>query len=255
MAIAHRRREALDIEPDASGHAIEARLYAESPAKGFLPSAGKLLRLRFPENVRIDAGVEEGDIVPVHYDPMVAKLIAHGPTREAARCDLIHALERTEIAGIEHNAGYLRNLLTHPDFVAGDYGTHLAEAIHDAVTLEPEDSHWVLAALAAVSDGPGPWSRSDGWRVNLPPRIEVILRQGGDIRTVRIYPGRVEIGDASFKVEGLGSGARALVVRLNGDLHTAGLLRDGRRHPPDARRAKPTFSNVCKTRRRIKPTG
>ena len=105
--------EPLDIEPEASGHAIEARLYAESPARGFLPSAGKLMRLRFPDNVRVDTGVHQGDSVPVHYDPMVAKLIAHGPSREAARRDLIEALEKTEIAGIEHNAGYLRNLLAH----------------------------------------------------------------------------------------------------------------------------------------------
>ncbi len=219
--------EPLDIEPEASGHAIEARLYAESPARGFLPSAGKLLRLRFPDNVRVDTGVHQGDSVPVHYDPMVAKLIAHGPSREAARRDLIEALAKTEIAGIEHNAGYLRNLLAHPEFVAGDYGTHLADNIHEAVTPGLEDLHWALAALAAMPGGAGPWSRADGWRVNQPARIEVLLQQGGTLRAVGFHPGRVVVGDASFSVEDLDSGTHSLVVRLNGNLHEAGLLRDG----------------------------
>ena len=219
--------EALEIEPEATGHAIEARLYAESPARGFLPSAGKLLKLRFPDNVRVDTGVEEGDSVPVHYDPMVAKLIAHGPSRETARRDLIDALEKTEIAGIEHNAGYLRNLLAHPEFVAGDYGTHLADNIHEAVTPGLSEVHWALAALAAMPGGAGPWFRADGWRVNQPARIELRLRQGGSLQTIRFHPGRVLVGDASFSVEELNSGADSLVVRLNGRLHAAGLFRDG----------------------------
>ena len=219
--------EALEIEPEANGHAIEARLYAESPARGFLPSAGRLLRLRFPDNVRVDTGVDEGDSVPVHYDPMVAKLIAHGPSREAARRDLIEALEKTRIAGIEHNAGYLRNLLAHPEFVAGDYGTHLADNIHEAVTPGLSELHWALAALAAIPRGAGPWFRADGWRVNQPPRIDLRLRQGGSSQTIRFHSGRVLVGDASFSVEEPSSGADSLVVRLNGRLHAAGLFRDG----------------------------
>ncbi|MDE0064686.1 MAG: ATP-grasp domain-containing protein [Gammaproteobacteria bacterium] len=219
--------EPLEIEPEATGHAIEARLYAESPARGFLPSAGKLRRLRFPGNVRVDTGVEEGDSVPVHYDPMVAKLIAHGPSREAARRDLIEALENTEIAGIEHNAGYLRNLLAHPEFVAGDYGTHLADTIHGAVTPGLNDLHWALAALAAVPNGALPWSRADGWRVNQPARTEVLLQHEGVFQTVRFPPGKVVAGDSSFSVEALNSGADALAVRLNGRVQEAGLLRDG----------------------------
>ena len=219
--------ERLDIEPEASGHAIEARLYAESPARGFLPSAGRLRRLRFPDNVRVDTGVEEGDCVPVHYDPMVAKLIAHGPSREAARRKLIQALENTEIAGIEHNAGYLRNLLAHPEFDSGDYGTHLADDIHEAVTPGIGPLHWALAALATIPSGTGPWARSDGWRVNLPARIDVRLEQGGALQAVRVQSGRVVVGDASFRVEDLHSGAGSIAVRLNGRVHTAALLREG----------------------------
>ena len=219
--------ERLDIEPGLSGHAIEARLYAESPARGFLPSAGRLMRLRFPDNVRVDTGVEEGDCVPVHYDPMVAKLIAHGPSREAARRELIQALENTEIAGIEHNAGYLRNLLAHPEFESGGYGTHLADDIHEAVTPGIGPLHWALAALAAIRSGARPWSRSDGFRINQPACIEVRLEQGGALQAVRVQSGRVVVGDASFRVEDLHSGAGSIAVRLNGRVHTAALLRDG----------------------------
>ena len=219
--------EALDIEPEASGHAIEARLYAESPARGFLPSAGRLRRLRFPRNVRIDSGVAEGDSVTVHYDPMVAKLIAHGPSREAARRDLIEALENTEIAGIEHNAGYLRNLLAHPRFVAGDYGTHLADSVHEAVTPELKEAHWALAALAAVGQGAGPWARADGWRANQPSRTAVRLRLGGAVEVVLIHPDRVVVGDTSLSLENLRVGANSLSVSLNGHLYAPALLREG----------------------------
>ena len=219
--------EPLDIEPRASGHAIEARLYAESPARGFLPSAGRLRRLRFPASVRVDTGVAEGDSVPVHYDPMLAKLIAHGPSREAARRRLVEALERTEIAGIEHNAGYLRNLLAHSAFIAGDYGTQLADSVHDAVLPRAGDLHWALAALAATRSGSAPWSRADGWRVNQPARTEVLLKLGEEIRAVTIRHGRVTVGDASFGVEDLESGADSIIVRLNRRPRKAGLLRAG----------------------------
>ena len=219
--------ERLDIEPVASGHAIEVRLYAESPARGFLPSAGRLRRLRFPRTVRVDTGVAEGDSVSVHYDPMVAKLIAHGGDREAARRDLIEALGNTEIAGIEHNAGYLRNLLAHPQFIAGDYGTHLADAVHEAVIPRLQDVHWALAALAAVRRDPGPWARADGWRANRPPRTVVLLRQGERTETVLIHAGVVIVGDTAFGLEDLNVGAEFLDVRLNGQPYRSALQRDG----------------------------
>ena len=219
--------ERLDIEPVASGHAIEVRLYAESPARGFLPSAGRLRRLHFPRNVRVDTGVAEGDSVSVHYDPMLAKLIAHGGDREAARRDLIEALGNTEIAGIEHNAGYLRNLLAHPQFIAGDYGTHLADAVHEAVIPRLQDVHWALAALAAVRRDPGPWARADGWRANQPPRTAVLLRQGERTETVLIHAGVVIVGDTAFSLEDLNVGTDFLDVRLNGQPYGSALQRDG----------------------------
>src|SRR5436190_3135275 len=102
-----------------SGCAIEARLYAENPAKKFLPSTGPLRRLRLPQSVRVDAGVEEGGSVSHFYDPMIAKIIAAAPTRAEAAHDLAAAVETVEVWPVKTNAGFLARALRHPDFVAG----------------------------------------------------------------------------------------------------------------------------------------
>ena len=91
---------------------MEARIYAEDPEHGFLPSAGTLSRLQFPDrhNVRVDSGVREGDQVSIHYDPMIAKLIVHGESRQAALQHLQQALADSCIAGLKHNLGFLQTL-------------------------------------------------------------------------------------------------------------------------------------------------
>jgi acetyl/propionyl-CoA carboxylase alpha subunit len=104
--------------PSPSGHAIEVRLYAEHP-RTFLPQAGRVNRLRLPEGVRVDRGIEEGDAVPVAYDPMIAKLIAHGETRPEALQRLHVALAETEIGGLVTNLPFLRWLVAHPEVRAG----------------------------------------------------------------------------------------------------------------------------------------
>jgi acetyl/propionyl-CoA carboxylase alpha subunit len=109
---------ALGSTRDPEGHAVEARLYAEDPLT-FLPQAGRIERLRLPENVRVDAGVEEGDEVPVAYDPLIAKLIAHGETREEAFDRLARALRETEVRGLTTNLPFLRWLVAHPELRAG----------------------------------------------------------------------------------------------------------------------------------------
>ena len=99
------------------GHAIEARLYAEDPQRGFLPSIGRLERLRLPaegDGVRVDTGVREGDAVTMFYDPMIAKVIAFAETRDDAAMKLAEALAHTEIAGVRTNAGFLVRLLRRP---------------------------------------------------------------------------------------------------------------------------------------------
>ena len=135
------------------GHAVEARLYAEDP-RTFLPQAGRLERLRLPSGVRVDAGVEEGDEVGVGYDPMIAKLIAHGPTRDEALARLADALAETEVGGVTTNLPFLRWLVSHPAVRAGRTTTAF---LTDYPPLsEPP------ARLPA-----GPWDGS--WRLNLPP--------------------------------------------------------------------------------------
>jgi acetyl/propionyl-CoA carboxylase alpha subunit len=115
--------ERLDaLGGDLRGHAVEVRLYAEDP-RSFLPQAGRIERLRLPSGVRVDAGVEEGDEVALAYDPMIAKLIAHGPTRAEALARLRDALDETEVAGVVTNLPFLRWLAAHPALRAGETTT------------------------------------------------------------------------------------------------------------------------------------
>jgi 3-methylcrotonyl-CoA carboxylase alpha subunit len=105
------------------GHAVEARLYAEDPARGFLPSTGTLVALRFGESVRVDTGVEQGSAITPYYDPMIAKLIAHAPTRDAALDKLLGALEHTIAAGPRTNLALLSALCRAPEFRAANFDT------------------------------------------------------------------------------------------------------------------------------------
>ncbi len=115
------------------GHAVEARVYAENPRKKFLPSTGALPHVRFPDGVRVDAGVVSGGEVTMHYDPMIAKVIAHAATRDEAIERLNAALGECEIAGVEHNVAFLRNVLRDESFRSGRYDTGLIEARGDAL--------------------------------------------------------------------------------------------------------------------------
>jgi acetyl-CoA/propionyl-CoA carboxylase, biotin carboxylase, biotin carboxyl carrier protein len=135
------------------GHAVEVRLYAEDP-RTFLPQAGRIERLRLPAGVRVDAGVEEGDEVGLAYDPMIAKLIAHEPTRAGALERLRAALGETEVEGVVTNLPFLRWLVAHPALAAGETTT--------AFLVE----HPPLSAPPPMLP-PRPWRRS--WRLNLPP--------------------------------------------------------------------------------------
>jgi acetyl/propionyl-CoA carboxylase alpha subunit len=135
-----------------SGHAVEVRLYAEDP-RSFLPQTGRLERLRLPQGIRIDAGVEEGDEVGVAYDPLIAKLIAHGPTRDEAFARLRDALAETEVAGVTTNLPFLRWLAAHPAVLAGRTTTSF-------LTDYPPLSEPPLRLPS------GPWDGA--WRLNLP---------------------------------------------------------------------------------------
>jgi acetyl-CoA/propionyl-CoA carboxylase biotin carboxyl carrier protein len=146
----------VQSELSQRGHAIELRIYAEDPARGYLPQAGPLTLYREPRmpGVRIDAGYVEGDDISVHYDPLIAKLIACGETREAARQRAIAAIGSFPILGVRTNVGLLSELLQHPRFVAGAIDTRFLDAEADALRtrLAVEPSAEVLAVAAAVGE-------------------------------------------------------------------------------------------------------
>ena len=108
------------------GHAIEARLYAEDPANGFLPSTGKILAWRAPQGVRVESGIEAGSRIGIHYDPLLAKIVAHAPTRDEAIRKLRHALDTLLVQGVITNREFLIRALDHPDFAAGRIDTESA---------------------------------------------------------------------------------------------------------------------------------
>ena len=175
-----------DLRPETAGHAVEARLYAEDP-RTFLPQPGAVRRLRLPETIRVDAGVEEGDEVGASYDPMIAKLVAHGSDRNDALDRLAAALDETVVEGVTTNLPFLRWLVAHPAFRDADLST-------DFLTRFPP-----LQAPARPVP-PGPWD--GGWRLNLAPapalgplEVEAAARTagaaGGDGRVTAPMPGKV----------------------------------------------------------------
>ncbi len=165
------------------GHAIEVRIYAEDPDKGFLPSIGTLQRFVPPPatpQVRIDSGVEQGDAVSPHYDPMLAKLIVWGENRDLACESMLQALAQFRIAGVGNNVEFLARLIGSPPFRSGAIDTGLIERERDLLFPPPPpvpSAVWALAASALVdaeraraavpaSDPHSPWAVADGWRGN-----------------------------------------------------------------------------------------
>jgi acetyl/propionyl-CoA carboxylase alpha subunit len=180
-------REALTgMEPRIEGHAVEARLYAEDP-RTFLPQAGRITRLSLPGSVRVDAGVAEGNEVGTRYDPLIAKLIAHGRDRDEALDHLADALEETAVEGVTTNLPFLRWLLAHPAFRRGELSTAFLERF-PPLSRPPRQA-------------PSGWSGA--WRLNLPPaprlpplEVEAAARSGAaggtaDGRVTAPMPGTV----------------------------------------------------------------
>ena len=143
---------ATQEELSISGHAFEARIYAEDAAKGFLPATGTLTHLAFPAGARIDSGVRQGDTISPWYDSMIAKLTVHGPTRAAALRQLERALRHTDIGGTVTNVSFLSALAAQPDFVRGDMDTGLIARELDVLTGTPVAGSEVraIAAVAAL---------------------------------------------------------------------------------------------------------
>ena len=166
------RQDQLSIQ----GHAFEARIYAEDAEKGFLPATGTLNHLHLPsERARIDTGVRQGDVITPFYDPMIAKLIVHGPNRLTALNRLAAALRASRVAGCTTNIGFLSQLAQQDDFVRGDVDTGLIGRHLNTLALDnaPSDHVFAIAALAALglivqrfdtNAWNDPWQSFSGWR-------------------------------------------------------------------------------------------
>ncbi len=201
--------EALPLTQDQlsiDGHALEARIYAEDPDKGFLPSTGRLLHLAPPpesDHVRVDTGVEQGDEITPFYDPMIAKLIVWGSDRRQALARMRQALAQYRVVGVANNVEFLARLVSTPSFAHADLDTGLIE--RESALLFPEkvavpDDVWLLAALAELrrearlaekraADAPdrdSPWRILDGWRLNGRAQRTMTLRYGEVLQTVVI---------------------------------------------------------------------
>jgi geranyl-CoA carboxylase alpha subunit len=205
------------------GHAIEVRLYAEDPAANFLPQVGTVARWLPAEGpgIRVDAGIVTGSRVSAFYDPMLAKIIAHGRSRDDARRRLVGALRRTECLGLQTNRAFLIDLLESELFVAGNVKTDTLDAqTYEAVA--PSDLHWaVAAALVARVDGDR-W-RSSGYGV-WPVTLE--HRETSRVLEVEALPsGRVRVGEIELDMRGEGP-ASARVLH-DGIATIASFVRDG----------------------------
>jgi acetyl-CoA carboxylase biotin carboxylase subunit len=169
------------------GHAIEVRLYAEDPANGFLPSIGTLEHLRFPAGVRVDSGVRQGDRVTIHYDPMIAKVIAHDKSRTLAAKKLANALSQVEIAGVRTNNAFLKRALESDDFLNEKIDTGFIERHLVQLTTSPaisdeamaEAAHFVFVGEGKSAAGKDPWSCGDSFRLAGRSRQVVEFEIGG----------------------------------------------------------------------------
>ena len=192
--------EPIPVGQDAiteTGHAFESRLYAENPAQNFAPSIGTLTKLDLPHaNARIDSGVVEGQSITPFYDPMIAKIITHGDTREEALASMRAALTQTRVAGLETNTGFLHALASDDDFVAGDVSTRYIEDHEAALFAEPAPSARERAIAAAVlarhfdaarTRSTDPWSTLTGFRLNKPAKAVYWTVEGGAPAIVRLH--------------------------------------------------------------------
>ncbi|MBO28790.1 MAG: 3-methylcrotonyl-CoA carboxylase [Rhodobacteraceae bacterium] len=182
-----------------TGHAFEARLYAEDVPKGFLPATGRISHLSFPAMARADSGVRAGDTISPFYDPMIAKVIVHGPNRDMALARLRAALGQTQVGGTVTNLAFLGALAAHEGFAAGDVDTGLIARDIDDLTRPPgvEPRHKALAGMAALDLlAPGPDAGFHLWQ---PLRRRVELRQGDES-----FELKVRVLDADTQVWSIG---------------------------------------------------
>ncbi|MDT0499532.1 MULTISPECIES: acetyl/propionyl/methylcrotonyl-CoA carboxylase subunit alpha [unclassified Halomonas] len=243
-----------------SGHSFEARLYAEDPEQDFLPATGTLTRFALDlegagldaDKVRLDSGVESGDAVSMHYDPMLAKLIVHGGDRDQALATLNRALAALDVQGVVTNRAFLQRLATHPAFKGCDLDTRFIEKHEESLFAPREITTEAYASAALIGlkqlsrecESDSPWDRHDGFRLNAPNTIRIALcatghdlsrAQAPDAEEVVVVEGRREAASGPWQ---LVIGERTLTARiqhLEGDAVAVTL--DGHRRRLQARLA------------------
>lgn len=189
-----------------TGHAFEARLYAEDVATGFLPATGRLAHLSFPENCRADTGVRSGDEISPWYDPMIAKIITHGPTRDVALSKLGRALDETQVAGTVTNLTFLAALARHPGFARGEVDTGLIARDLASLTSAPQNDRLdsTLAAAAALYVAALPRDALAGFSLWSPLTQRIVLDKGSERIDVELAvegprTARLRVGDQKFR--------------------------------------------------------
>jgi len=235
--------------PASDGHAIEARLYAEDPANDFLPATGTLHQFRIPrEGVRVDAGVFDGVEIGIHYDPMLAKVIAHGRTRAEAARRLAEALAGAVIHGVQTNRALLVRVLRHQEFLAGAIDTHFLQRHSPAALGAPLTSdadagiHALAAALADQATrratAPVLGAAPTGWRNNPSQLQEVAYRRAGDVIEIGYRFGRdgitARIGRQEVGVSGVDAQPDHVEMTVNGVHRRYRVSRAGGRHFVDS---------------------
>jgi 3-methylcrotonyl-CoA carboxylase alpha subunit len=233
------------------GHAIEARIYAEDPARDFLPATGRIAHLRFPEEsarVRIDTGIAAGAEITPWYDPMIAKLIVHGADRAAALERLRQALAQVEIAGPKTNVAFLRRIAASRAFGAAELDTGLIERNQAELLTQPALADEVIATAAFAelaeeqraaseraagsTDPYSPWDAVDGWRLNQDSHHDFAFAEDGVTHATRIrflQTGlRLAVDSREYALEGERLADETLLLRLDGRAFKARAVREGK---------------------------
>jgi 3-methylcrotonyl-CoA carboxylase alpha subunit len=224
----------LQQELTIQGHAIEARIYAENPEKGFLPSTGRLDYLHMPQAeqfthgaLRIDAGVVQGDVISPFYDPMIAKLIVHGKDRAEALARMTHALAAFQVVGPATNVAFLGRLVASVPFAAADLDTGLIERHHDSLFPQPQTLPLAVQALAAVSlvaatapTKSEPWAQLSGWRMNGIYERSLAFSSDAGAQTIQLSYRRdalwLTAGESQVALQDMRVSGAAVQVRMDG---------------------------------------
>jgi len=227
------------------GHALEARIYAENPQREFMPAAGQIGYLKLPglnAGVRVDTGVRCGDTIGINYDPMIAKLIVHGPDRATAVARLAHALQQYQILGLHTNLGFLSRLVAMPEFGAADFDTGFIATHHDRLFAHDDEgfNHALVLAAAAMLPaldtranfrvGNSPWDCRNQWRMNLQASQRVRLEHDGaqyEVVIERRHNGWNFICNGiDYLLDGCWVDAQRMRIEVNGEVVEFPVLRE-----------------------------